>query len=134
MFLIEIKQNRSFDLSNLCQTEATCQIKKIILNLQSECFESGRVTWTINWSNNEDERVILDKENVSDSKSKCPFKSTAIGSGQWELNEIANEELVRFKIRADLSGGTGQNAWQHTQLFRQHLNDNKSLFSVSFQF
>jgi len=104
------------------------------LKLQSECFESGRVTWTISWSNNEDERVILDKENVSDSKSKCPFKSRAIDGGQWELNEIANEELVRFKIRADLSGGTGQNAWQHTQLFRQHLNDNKSLFSVSFQF
>ena len=108
-------------MSSLSRAEPKCLIKKIDLKLQSECFEGGSVTWSISWSNAENKRIVLDS-------------SAAIGDGQWELNEIANEELGWFRIRAELSGGSGQNAWQHTQLFRQSLKDNKSQFDVCFHF
>ncbi len=119
-------------MSSFRTAEAKFLIKKVDLKLQSKCFETGRVTWSVSWSNTDDKRIVLDNSEVS--TSEIPFVFSTNSSGNWELNKIVNQDLSVLKIRADLNGGNGQNAWQHTQLFRQNLNDNKNLFEVCFHF
>ena len=106
------------------KTEPKRTVKNVDLKIHSECFENGNVTWSIQWSN---KNANFDPENKStinqvEFLANRPFKVMA-RNGVFELCEITDQELVFFKVRAELSGGSGQNAWQHTQLFRQNLND-----------
>lgn len=66
-------------------------------------------------------------------RDNLPFKVTD-RKGGWTISEITDKQLVAFKVVAKLSGGSGQNAWQHTQLFRQSLNEAQNLFDVCFYF
>lgn len=127
----------SFDLSKLKTGNMKKCIQKIELKLEHKCFENGKIDWTFYWSSKINDFKSEDKFTF-DGKNKLffdnlPFKLIE-KDNEKELSDIKNPELVIFKIKATMSGGTGQNAWQHTQLFRQSLNDDKNLFDVCFHF
>ena len=120
-----------FDLSNL--TVVNKQISTIELKLVSDTFENGQVNWSVSWENKTDSfdetnSLILNK-NVNVSQ-QAPFRVTR-NNEWWKLDELKSDLYV-FKVRADLFGGSGENAWQHTQLFRQNLTDDAVLFAVCF--
>ncbi len=109
-----------FDLS-----VSTKLLTKISLLLESKCFENGCIDWTIFWSESGEfssnaNNLILNSDNACNT----PFKILKL-NGRYELTNFLTSKLVSFKIRADLSLGKAENAWQHTQLFRQSLNDSE---------
>lgn len=50
----------------------------------------------------------------------------------YEFREFQGEEWLTISV--ELSGGKGDVAWQHAQLFRQALNDKDFPFVVNFTF
>ncbi len=86
------------------------------MKCKTDCFESGEAKWSI--INDENEQVVA-VENLS-----------------GDLNLLTNlVGFKKFKLRVDLSKGNGSNAFQHTQLFRQKLDDiNLNLFEIEFIF
>jgi len=85
-----------FDLGS----QSMC-IDRVEIVVQSSCFETGRVQWTLSDTGNR--RVDVDEgcRRVFD-----------VFSGSTDL-----------RLAAELTGGAGRTAWQHAQLFRQSLND-----------
>ncbi|XP_071943375.1 peptide-N(4)-(N-acetyl-beta-glucosaminyl)asparagine amidase-like [Antedon mediterranea] len=85
-----------FDVSN-----TGLVVEHIDVKLVSTTFESGRIVWTL-----------------------CDGETCVLlqGDGQSaRITEINGARVVTLK--AVLSGGKGDVAWQHTQLFRMGLND-----------
>lgn len=74
------------------------------LSAKTETFENGNIKWTIIGKSKDDTKV-LDVENSKNFETK-------------HLNNSKEIDIV-----AELSGGNGENAWQHAQLFRQSLNN-----------
>lgn len=119
----------SFDLSKFRTIGK--HVKKISLKLKSKCFENAKINWSIFCNENlkaESDCFILDTSNETSQ-----FKITGT-DGEWTLSDFSNEKNFAFKVKAELSGGVGHNAWQHTQLFRQSLDNNENLFEISFYF
>ena len=120
-----------FDIS---KTEK--KLSKVTLKLESKCFESGSIKWYLNWSETSQE-IDNNKINLNDNSllNSIPFRLEKKSNDDYELSEFSNSNLTLFKIRADLSLGNGDNAWQHTQLFRQSLNEvDKYSFDICFYF
>ncbi|KAL1512924.1 hypothetical protein ABEB36_002425 [Hypothenemus hampei] len=70
-------------------------------------------------------------------KSEDVSQNIEIGVGLRVHKFITNKFAGKSKIylQAILEGGTGNVAWQHAQLFRQHMDDLESFpFSVEFSF
>ena len=116
-------------------------LESISATLAHACYESGSVKWTLYWprdeidSNKFDQSLVIG-QNDSFISEELP-NNFSIKSNQKgiEISRFLRSDLVSFKIRADLSSGSGNLAWQHTQLFRQSLNDkNAFLFDVCFRF
>ena len=123
-----------FDLSELKSSDK--KLLKINLLLEDSCFENGCIDWSIFWSDSNDlDNNELKLNGDVSNQHNVPFKINK-QNNNYELNSfVGNSKLSLFKIRADLSLGTGENAWQHTQLFRQSLNDqNRNSFDVCFYF
>lgn len=49
-------------------------------------------------------------------------------------DQLIERNCRKFSIRAKLSGGRGDCAWQHAQVFRQRLNDAEFPFELSVKF
>ncbi|XP_067631339.1 peptide-N(4)-(N-acetyl-beta-glucosaminyl)asparagine amidase [Eurosta solidaginis] len=68
------------------------------------------------------------------------FERKTFGEGLIDVNVIAdngNVDIVGasvFEIKAVLSGGKGDVAWQHAQLFRQGLNQTEYLYDLQIEF
>ena len=84
------------------------------LNIAHETFESGVIRWF--YGGVDETPVLKDFINAEDLNSK--------------LKGCRN-----IKILAQLQGGCGDNAWQHTQLFRCNLSDSLvESFAIELQF
>ena len=85
-----------FDLSsqNVC-------IDRVEIVVESSCFESGHVQWTL-----------------SDTQSHC----VAVDEGRRQVFDVFSGS-TDLRLSAELTGGHGPTAWQHAQLFRQSLTD-----------
>jgi peptide-N4-(N-acetyl-beta-glucosaminyl)asparagine amidase len=77
--------------------------EKLEIIAESKCFENGEVRWMVCADN------------------QC----TVISPGKLQVVENLRgcSEVI---VKVILSGGQGDNAWQHSQLFRQSLTDNDS--------
>ena len=110
---------------------------------RKENSDTASVVWKINFSSNS---TSLSVDRISLYVNHACFEN---GSVKWmaffgfECCELIPGKLINFKnanesdakgitILAFLSGGTGSNAWQHTQLFRQGLNE-KHIFPFSIK-
>lgn len=74
------------------------------LSAINETFENGNIKWSV-IGKSMDTIKKIEMENCKNFETKSLNNS----------NEI--------NIIAELTGGNGDNAWQHAQLFRQNLND-----------
>lgn len=85
------------------------------LKCTSSCFEGGQINW-----------VLVCNEKVI---KKIDFNNECFAI-EKDL-KLYNQ----FILKAELFGGSGSNAFQHTQLFRQKLdNSSEYLFEVIFKF
>lgn len=95
----------------------------------SEGAEQGEIVWRFDFS----------KAGLRIKSYKLRFERKTFGEGQIEVNVIAdngNANIVGasvFQIKAVLSGGKGDVAWQHAQLFRQSLNQAECLFDLQIE-
>jgi peptide-N4-(N-acetyl-beta-glucosaminyl)asparagine amidase len=117
----------SFDLSS---SDQNSKLNNIELKCKFDCFQSGRVMLTLfSIKDGSENGLILDK-----SGGNSHFSFYQMGD-LFFIKIVEDVKLDGLKLRADLSKGDGDNAWQHTQLFRQSLNDHDLyLFDVCFKF
>ncbi|KAG2464812.1 NGLY1 amidase, partial [Polypterus senegalus] len=78
------------------------KIKNVSVRANSQTFHSGKVTWSLRAN---DQSVHLD--------------------GDTQLHEYDFTGATDLVLEAELTGGEGDSAWQHTQLFRQSLTDER---------
>lgn len=111
------------------------RLRKLDLAFESKSFESGKIELGL--------KVVLAdglcrqfKLNNEMTNDNLVVWSSNNGVYTIDLREFgsANNLVKKVKVRADLSLGSGDHAWQHTQLFRQSLNDERCLFDVVFYF
>lgn len=90
------------------------RVQELSIKCKTDCFESGEVNWSII---NENGGEIIPIEILNGN-----------------LNVVRNlSGFSKFKVRVDMRKGNGPNAFQHTQLFRQKLDDvNVNLFEMDF--
>lgn len=77
-------------------------VDRVEILVESTCFHSGRVNWTL--CGTVDER-------------KGEVKVTVAPGSQDVYNAFSG--CTELRLSAELSGGHGEGAWQHAQLFRQ---------------
>ena len=87
-----------FDFSsrNVC-------VDRVEIAVESTCIETGRVHWTL-----------------SDTGNRC----LDVSAGCQQVFDVFSG-CTELRLSAELSGGNGQVAWQHAQLFRQSLTDSR---------
>jgi peptide-N4-(N-acetyl-beta-glucosaminyl)asparagine amidase len=115
------------------KSSTTKRLSRVDLKFETKCYTSGNVKLTLVMVKNErDVELALDADNQTHiSDTSCSYSggvySIILGQGDSQMSAL--------KLRADLSLGTSDVAWQHTQLFRQSLNDESScLFDICFYF
>lgn len=106
---------------------------KMVYLARQEDSDYAEIVWKFNFS----------KSNLKVKNFKLIFEKKTFGEGQIEVifRDIKNggcivstlENCQEFEICAKLSGGKGDVAWQHTQLFRQSLNSNENLFDFQLE-
>lgn len=96
-------------------------LQKLDLVFKWNCFESGLM------------KLSLFGIKTDNSESTIDLKEDS-GSGIFRVC-FTESNFKAFKLRAELCNGTGDCAWQHTQLFRQSLNQtDQYLFNATFYF
>lgn len=86
-------------------------VQKIVLIYTTTLFNNGQVEWKLI---GKDDTIQLPIENIQ----------------EIIINEMNGSDLV--KLTACLFGGSGDLAWQHSQIFRQALNGQEYPFQISF--
>ncbi|KAL3866979.1 hypothetical protein ACJMK2_044222 [Sinanodonta woodiana] len=77
------------------------KIDTIRIRIDSKTFENGNISWML-----------------------CSDSQCAMLKGTPEMQTVTEmKDEVGFSLTASLRGGKGDNAWQHTQLFRQSTKD-----------
>ncbi|EDW08409.1 peptide-N(4)-(N-acetyl-beta-glucosaminyl)asparagine amidase [Drosophila mojavensis] len=91
-----------------------------------EDTDSAEIIWKFN----------LSKSNLRVKSYKLTFETKTFGDGKIDVSVETSdgnrciENATEFQIVAKLSGGKGDVAWQHTQLFRQSLNSREYPFDL----
>ncbi|XP_037821916.1 peptide-N(4)-(N-acetyl-beta-glucosaminyl)asparagine amidase [Lucilia sericata] len=105
---------------------------KMVYLARQEDSDFAEIVWKFNFS----------QGNLKVKSFKLNLEKKTFGEGQIEVllrdcknNEIVNtlENCQEFEICAKLSGGKGDVAWQHTQLFRQSLSSNEYPFDLQIE-
>ncbi|KAG8189121.1 hypothetical protein JTE90_028660 [Oedothorax gibbosus] len=91
-------------------------ISELRLQLHSETFENGKVTCTI-------------APNCNEANKKVYSSGFARSLRTDDLNGYSS-----FLLSVELTDGSGSNAWQHSQLFRQSTNSQEYPFEVEVIF
>ncbi|XP_053965850.1 peptide-N(4)-(N-acetyl-beta-glucosaminyl)asparagine amidase [Anastrepha ludens] len=103
---------------------------KMAYLVREEDAEQGEIVWKFDFS----------KAGLKIKSYNLRFERKTFGEGQIEVTVIADNGDANivgasaFQIKAVLSGGKGDVAWQHAQLFRQSLNQAESLFDLQIEF
>lgn len=86
---------------------ANCEscLAAFTLRAKSEVFQGAKVSWEIEATSNDGKTIAIAIPNC----------------GSFHTEEV--RDAVRLNVIATLSGGQGQEAWQHAQLFRQSLDN-----------
>ena len=116
-----------FDLDGL-HAESGKKLDKIEIRCENVCYENGEIKWNLSNLVGVENSISMEKESVAHN---------SLFRVEWANDrfKVQMSTAKSFRLRADLSKGSGINAWQHTQLFRQSLNDtDKYLFEISFYF
>ena len=116
------KEEKDWKKSYLCRQPSTSRgkvvwkidlknckklVTKISVNVNSECFENGKVDWTLN-------------NDLGLNRNLEPGKNTTVSFEGCETVELT----------ALLQGGMGENNWQHAQIFRQDLNSCSNALTI----
>ena len=121
-----------FDLIDQLLTNSQKKLSKLELRCDFNCFESGEIKLKLfTVLNSGDENcLVLEKSKENSTKDL----DCAYDNNEFVLN-FKNQNVKSLRLRAEMCKGNGENAWQHTQLFRQSLNDTESyLFIARFHF
>ncbi|MEE6520547.1 hypothetical protein FKM82_018455, partial [Ascaphus truei] len=84
------------------------RVESLSVRTSSQSFESGKIKWKLH-----------SKESEVELNSDKKLHS---------YPEFLNASEV--VLEAELSGGDGNTAWQHTQLFRESLNESKNSLEI----
>ncbi|XP_065369389.1 peptide-N(4)-(N-acetyl-beta-glucosaminyl)asparagine amidase [Calliphora vicina] len=106
---------------------------KMVYLARQEDSDYAEIVWKFNFS----------KSNLKVKTYKLNLEKKTFGEARIEVllrdsrnsNTIINtlENCQEFEICAKLSGGKGDVAWQHTQLFRQSLNSSEYPFDLQIE-
>lgn len=106
---------------------------KMVYLARQEDSDYAEIVWKFDFT----------KTNLKVKNYKLTLEKKTFGEGNIEVllrdcknnNKIVNslENCQEFEICAKLSGGKGDVAWQHTQLFRQSLNSNDYPFDLQIE-
>uniref|UniRef100_A0A034V3S8 Peptide-N(4)-(N-acetyl-beta-glucosaminyl)asparagine amidase n=1 Tax=Bactrocera dorsalis TaxID=27457 RepID=A0A034V3S8_BACDO len=97
---------------------------------REEGAEEGEIVWKFDFSS----------AGLKIASYNLRFERKTFGEGHIEVHVISDNGSANiigasvFEIKAVLSGGKGDVAWQHAQLFRQSLNQTESLFDLEINF
>jgi len=84
-------------------TNPELNIETFTLKAKSEVFHEANVSWEVEAIFNDDKMIVI---SISDCKNFCTEKV---------------RDAIKLNVIVKLSGGKGELAWQHAQLFRQSL-------------
>ncbi|KAM4725967.1 peptide-N(4)-(N-acetyl-beta-glucosaminyl)asparagine amidase [Anableps anableps] len=87
------------------------KIRSVSIMANSQTFQSGKVCWSV-------------------QSGQITTEFSGDGTLQSFPSLSGSSELI---VAAELSGGDGDTSWQHSQLFRQGLNEQESSFEVIIQ-
>lgn len=106
---------------------------KMVYLARQEDSDYAEIVWKFNFN----------QANLKVKGAKLNLEKKTFGEGNIEVilrdskknNEIVEtlKDCQEFEICAKLSGGKGDVAWQHTQLFRQSLNSNEYPFELQIE-
>lgn len=108
--------------------------RRIELKFEETRFQSGQIRISAVLDTSDDTQLELD---LTDRKGDTSGQIVWTHSADQRVFslDLTSLSIKGVRIRADMWSGSGDTAWQHTQLFRQALKDKDVyLFQVSFYF
>lgn len=106
-------------------------------NEHSDCSKVGLIKWKLAFDNNKwlELRITINCKTFESGSIALNIRTNSHPNGIPLMPNIENvinrsqfaDTDDEYTICAQLSGGNGDNGWQHSQLFRQSLNNDSNL-------
>lgn len=115
-------------------------VDRIELKFDASCYFNGLVELRLTAVDSNNQALAeIGLQKQTDNTSGLLTSSYLSSNGIYTINLSPNDEQFKsvkgLILRADLSRGHSDVAWQHTQLFRQSLNDvNNYPYEINFHF